>query len=80
MQHFRSKITKNGTLLIPAALRKELNLQPGDEVLLRVRDKELHIGTQKLALAQSRKLVRKYIQDNVCLSGKLIHDRKSRVN
>ncbi|MBX9879152.1 MAG: AbrB/MazE/SpoVT family DNA-binding domain-containing protein [Candidatus Obscuribacterales bacterium] len=77
MQDFRAKITENGRLLIPAVLRKELDLRPGDEVLLRIQDDELRIGSLKSALKQSRKLVKKYIKTNVSLSTSLIRDRRS---
>ena len=79
MQDFKAKITENGRLLIPAALRKELDLKPGDEVLLRVRDDELRVASLKSSLSKGRKLVKKYVRSNVSLADNLIRDRRNEV-
>lgn len=59
MQEFRTKLTENGRLIIPAACRKLLQLTPGEELLIRVEGQELHITTLKQSLKNAQQLVRK---------------------
>ena len=63
MQEFRTKISENGRIHLPAACRELLAVSPGDEVVLRVEDHELHIVSLKYALQKAKSLVRKHAKN-----------------
>ena len=76
MQEYKTTINENGRLSIPAAYRKALEIKPGDEVILRLEDNELHISTIKQALKRARQLVKQYVKTNESLVDSLISDRR----
>ena len=76
MHEYRTRISENGRLLIPVAYRKALGIKPGDEVVLRLEDNELHISTSKQALKRARQLVRQYVKADESLVDNLISDRR----
>ena len=45
-----SRINENGRVVIPAAFRRALGMQPGDAVVLRVENNELRITTLRQRL------------------------------
>lgn len=76
MHEYKTKINENGRLVIPAVHRKALGIKPGDEVILRVENDELHISNIKHALGRARTLVKQYIKTNEDLTQSLIDDRR----
>jgi AbrB family looped-hinge helix DNA binding protein len=74
--HARAKLNANGRLVIPAAVRKMLGLEPGDELIMRVEDGELRLSTRRQALARARRMIRQYIPAEVDLTQSLIDDRR----
>jgi AbrB family looped-hinge helix DNA binding protein len=50
MSTVRAKIDKAGRILIPAKLRTELNVGPGDPVVLETSGDELHVRPYRLAI------------------------------
>jgi AbrB family looped-hinge helix DNA binding protein len=71
----RARIDGNGRLAIPAAIRKALGINPGDEVVLRIENDELHVSTVEQALKRAQHLVRRHIPEGQSLSDELIRDR-----
>ena len=76
MLQVRAKLNANGRVVIPAAVRKALDLRPGDELLMRVEDGELRLSTRRQALARVRRMVREYIPSDADLTESLIKDRR----
>ena len=79
MSPFRAKIGPGSRLVITAAARKELGLKAGDEVLLRVENKELRISGVNRHIERVQALVRKYNRNGESLSESLIRDRRAGV-
>lgn len=52
----RTKLTREGRVLIPAEFRRALELEPGDEVVLVLDDGEVRMTTHGTALARLREL------------------------
>ncbi|MEK0083836.1 AbrB/MazE/SpoVT family DNA-binding domain-containing protein [Benzoatithermus flavus] len=77
MGHQRLKLGENGRISIPAAYRKELGLEPGDELILRVDEGELRITSAKLALERARRLIARYVPAEDDLAQSLIDDRRA---
>lgn len=72
----RLKVNENGRVVIPAAFRKALGINPGDEVVLRLEDDELRITTMKKRIEQAQRNVRKYVKSGVSLVDELIAERR----
>ncbi len=72
----RLRINENGRVVIPAAFRRALGINPGDEVLLRLEDDELRISTLRSCLDRARRHVQKYVKPGVSLVDELIAERR----
>ena len=62
--------------VIPAAFRKALGINPGDEVILRLEDDELRITTMKRRIERAQRHLRKYVKPGVSLVDQLIAERR----
>lgn len=63
MNEFRTKISENGRIHIPAACRELLQVAPGEEVILRVENHELKITSLKYSLQKAQLLVQKHAKN-----------------
>jgi AbrB family looped-hinge helix DNA binding protein len=70
-----AKIAEGGRLVIPAELRRELGLEIGDEVIVRVEDNELRILTRSEAVKRAQGLVRRRIKGSRSLVDELRAER-----
>ena len=64
-------------MVIPAAVRRALDLRPGDDLIIRVEDGELRMSTRRQALARARRLIRELIPSDEDLTQSLIDDRRA---
>jgi len=77
MSMVRAKIDRAGRILIPAKLRTEINLRPGDPVVLETKGDELHVRPYRQAIREAQAIIRKYIPDRDCsLVDELIAERR----
>ena len=76
MLQAKAKLNANGRVVIPAAVRRALDLRPGDELILRVEDGELRLSTRRQALVRARRMIRRYIPGDEDLTQSLIDDRR----
>ena len=72
----RLRINENGRVVIPAAFRRALGINAGDEVVLRMEDDELRITTLKRRLERAQRLVRKHVKPGTSLVDELIAERR----
>lgn len=79
MQEYKAKISENGRVLIPAVIRHQLHLEPGEELILRIKDDELHLISIKSALKKAQALVKGYIPRDQSLVEALKVARKTEV-
>jgi AbrB family looped-hinge helix DNA binding protein len=77
MLQAKAKLNANGRVVIPAAVRKALDLRPGDELIIRVEDGELRMSTRRQALARARRVIRESIPGDEDLTQSLIDDRRA---
>lgn len=75
-QETRLKVNENGRVVIPAAFRKALGMNVGDEVIARIEDDELRISTIRSRIVRAQRLVRKYIKPGRSLVDELIAERR----
>lgn len=70
------KISEGGRIVIPAEYRKQLGLEIGDELILRVEQGELKLLTHQQAIRQAQELVSRYVPKERSLSDELIAERR----
>lgn len=72
----KALINDGGRILIPANIRKALNLNIGDELLLKVEEDEIHMIPLSKAVQQAQDLIRQYNKDGLKLTDMLSDLRK----
>jgi AbrB family looped-hinge helix DNA binding protein len=72
----RLKVNENGRVVIPAAFRKALGINAGDEIVLRWEDDELRITTMKRRIERAQRHARKYVKPGASLVDELIAERR----
>ncbi len=73
----RGKLVSGGRLQIPAEIRKQLGLQDGDGVTLKVVDGELRVLSIQEAIRRAQKMIRQYVPEGVSLVDELIAERRA---
>lgn len=76
MRNFKTKLGKGGRIVIPTEYRRELGVEPGDEIILHLDDEGLRLYTPAQAVARAQSLVRPYIPEERSLSEELISERR----
>jgi ribonuclease VapC len=74
---FRTKVGPDGRVMIPAALRKELGLAAGEELVVSHDQDGLHLRTRLMALNRARRLVARYIPADADLVAELRIGRRT---
>ncbi len=69
-------VNENGRVVLPASFRKALEIQPGDEVILRLEEGEVRVATVKSRLKRAQELVRPYLKPEASMADELIADRR----
>ncbi len=72
----RTKVTQGGRIVIPAEIRKQLGIEIGEDVNLRVENDTLHVLSRKSALRRIQKAVREAVPEGVSLVDELIAERR----
>jgi AbrB family looped-hinge helix DNA binding protein len=75
-QETRARVNENGRVVIPAAFRKAMGINVGDEVVLRIEDNELRILTLKQRIERAQRLVRGHVKPGTSLLDELIAERR----
>jgi AbrB family looped-hinge helix DNA binding protein len=75
-QEARARVNENGRVVIPAAFRKAMGINVGDEVVLRMEDNELRILTLKRRIERAQHLVRQHVKPGTSLVDELIAERR----
>jgi len=75
-QEARARVNENGRVVIPAALRRALGINIGDEVVLRIEDNELRISTLQRRIERAQRLVRQHVKPGTSLVDELIAERR----
>ncbi|MGB7556799.1 MAG: AbrB/MazE/SpoVT family DNA-binding domain-containing protein [Candidatus Korobacteraceae bacterium] len=72
----RVRVNENGRIVIPAAFRKALGIEAGDEVVLSIQDDELRITTQQRRIQRARRRARQYVKSGTSLVDELLAERR----
>lgn len=76
MLEAKTMITRGGRIVIPSFIRKELNLKVGEQIVLKVKSRELHISTLRQTIKNAQACVRHYNKHKISLKDALITERK----
>ncbi|HZU12662.1 MAG TPA: AbrB/MazE/SpoVT family DNA-binding domain-containing protein [Chloroflexota bacterium] len=78
MSHEAAKTDASGRVLLPAAFRRALRVQPGDDVILVLSaDGALSVLPGRAAIRQAQALVRRYVPRDVSLVDELARERRA---
>lgn len=72
----RLRVADNGRIVIPAAFRKALGIEIGDEVVLRVQDNELRITTQERRIERAQQRAQRHLKPGTSLVHELLAERR----
>jgi AbrB family looped-hinge helix DNA binding protein len=72
----RTQISRNGRIVVPAQLRKALEIQAGDEILLRLENDTIRLIPLRQAVEMAQKTVRQYVPEGVSLVDALLKARR----
>ena len=75
-EEIRQRVNENGRVVIPAAFRKALGIEIGDEVVLRIQDDELRITTQQRRIQRAQRRARQYVKPGTSLVDELLAERR----
>lgn len=64
MNIIRTKLGKGGRVILPSSVRKHLNINIGDDILLHLEDHMIYITTPNQALYKLQAKVKNYTQTN----------------
>lgn len=71
-----ARFGKNGRVVIPVELRRELGVEAGDELILRLDEEGLHLSTPAQALARAQAFVKSLEIEGRDLAAELIDERR----
>ena len=81
METYTARLEKSGRILIPAAVRRQLGLSEGSQVIVKVEESgALQVSSRSQAVAKVREEIRKYIPAGQDLAEELIRDRRAEVD
>jgi AbrB family looped-hinge helix DNA binding protein len=66
-----------GRVVIPSEFRKALELAVGDDVVIELKEGELHLRSLNAAIRRVQDMVRRYVPEGVSLADELIRERRA---
>jgi AbrB family looped-hinge helix DNA binding protein len=73
---FRVQIDSGGRFVLPAKIRKELHIKPGDDIVLRLENGSVNLVPLHQAVKLAQQTIRKYNPQGTSLVEDLIQARK----
>jgi AbrB family looped-hinge helix DNA binding protein len=73
---FRVQIDAGGRFVLPAKIRKELHIKPGDDIVLRLENGSVNLVPLHQAVLLAQQTIRKDIPEGTSLVADLIQARK----
>lgn len=73
----KTRISPNGRIVIPAAIREQLGVRPGDPILMDVEDGVLRLESYPTRIARIQREMAQYIPPGVSMADELIAERRA---
>jgi AbrB family looped-hinge helix DNA binding protein len=70
------RISEGGRIVIPAEFRKQLGVEIGDELIIRMENGELRLLTKQQAILHAQHLTLQYLKQDRSLADELIAERR----
>ncbi len=67
---------KGGRVVVPVKLRRALDIQPGDEIVLRLGNGQIRLIPLRQAIDLAQKAVQQYVPEGTSLVDALIQERR----
>jgi AbrB family looped-hinge helix DNA binding protein len=74
--HAKSSLGANGRIVIPAAMREQLGIKPGDTILMEAQDGVLRIESVHTRIARIQQELAPYAKPGILASDELIAERR----
>jgi AbrB family looped-hinge helix DNA binding protein len=75
-QYVKARLNNNGRIVIPAEIRRQMGLEPGDTVLLSVEGDVLKVESHRARIRKVQESMKQFIPAGRALSGELIAERR----
>lgn len=72
----RTRMGKGGRVVVPVKLRRALDIQPGDEIVLRLGNGQIRLIPLRQAIDLAQKTVQQYVPEGTSLVDALIQERR----
>lgn len=77
MQDFKVAVAENGRLVLPAAIRRRLNLTRGGMVIIRDEDGRFVLESADDAVRRAQAIVRRYASDATGVVDEFLNERRA---
>lgn len=74
---YGTSVDRHGRIVLPAAVRRQLGLTPGIELVVRVEGRELRLATTEVVIDAMQAAARKHLPKGTSLVNELIRWRRS---
>ena len=75
-RYVKARLNNNGRIVIPAEIRRQLGLEPGDTVLLSVEGHVLMVESHRNRIRKVQESMRQFIPPSRSLAKELVADRR----
>lgn len=72
----RTQISRSGRIIVPVKLRRALDIQDGDEIVMRLENGSIRLIPLRQAIALAQKTVQRYVPKGASLVDALIQARR----
>ncbi len=76
MDNIKTKIGQGSKIVLPAEFREALGVKVGDELILSLKDDEIHVFTRRTAIKRAQGML-KHIAPGRSLADELIQERRA---
>jgi len=73
---YETKVDPNGRIVLPAPVRRQLGVGPGDDVVLRLEHGGVRVTSRAAAIREAQALVRRHVKPGVSLVRDLLALRR----
>lgn len=77
MAEHHAKLGTKGRFVLPAAVRRALDVQDGDRLLVRLADGEVRISSTAASVREAQRAVRRYVVTGSSMADELIAERRA---
>jgi bifunctional DNA-binding transcriptional regulator/antitoxin component of YhaV-PrlF toxin-antitoxin module len=76
MNGIKTSVGEGGRVVLPAAYRKALGVNVGDDVVITLEEDALRISTVAKTVQRSQAMVKRYVKSRRSLSAELLRERR----